>query len=321
MKKKHYLIAIAVCLLAAVGVFYYYLMSGFSTSEDTQYVYIDDNDNLDSVSNKLLPIASEPAITAFKMLARHSGYAEKIRSGRYAIKPGENAITVFRNLKNGHQEPVMLTIPESRTMDRLAGSLGRKLMVDSTALAILLQDNDFCQRYGCDTATIACLFVPNTYEVYWNTSIENLMERMKKEHQHFWNDERTKKASAIGLTPNEVCTLASIIDEETANNAEKPMIAGMYLNRIKQSASITTCSPSTVPIIPTAMQVCPQDPSRLPRSLVSTRCSTEYPTTIYICAPKRTSRERTISPSAIRSIFAMPQNTAKRLMREGSSKM
>ena len=92
MKKKHYLIAIAVCLLAAVGVFYYYLMSGFSTSEDTQYVYIDDNDNLDSVSNKLLPIASEPAITAFKMLARHSGYAEKIRSGRYAIKPGENAI-------------------------------------------------------------------------------------------------------------------------------------------------------------------------------------------------------------------------------------
>ena len=234
MKKKHYLIAIAVCLLAAVGVFYYYLMSGFSTSETTQYVYIDDNDDLDSVSNKLLPIASEPAITAFKTLARHGGYAEKIRSGRYAIKPGENALTVFRNLKNGHQEPVMLTIPESRTMDRLAGSLSRKLMVDSTVLAICLQDNDFCQRYGCDTSTIACLFVPNTYEVYWNTSIDNLMERMQKEHKHFWNDERTKKASAIGLTPNEVCTLASIIDEETANNAEKPMIAGMYLNRIQK---------------------------------------------------------------------------------------
>ena len=128
----------------------------------------------------------------------------------------------------------MLTIPESRTMDRLAGSLSRKLMVDSTVLAICLQDNDFCQRYGCDTSTIACLFVPNTYEVYWNTSIDNLMERMQKEHKHFWNDERTKKASAIGLTPNEVCTLASIIDEETANNAEKPMIAGMYLNRIQK---------------------------------------------------------------------------------------
>ena len=75
-------------------------------------------------------------------------------------------------------------------------------MVDSTVLAICLQDNDFCQRYGCDTSTIACLFVPNTYEVYWNTSIDNLMERMQKEHKHFWNDERTKKASAIGLTPN-----------------------------------------------------------------------------------------------------------------------
>ena len=128
----------------------------------------------------------------------------------------------------------MLTIPESRTMDRLAGALGKKLMVDSTALAILLQDNDFCQRFGYDTATIPALFVPNTYEVYWNTSIDNLMERMQKEHQRFWNEERTKKATAIGLTPNEVCTLASIIDEETANNAEKPMIAGMYLNRIQK---------------------------------------------------------------------------------------
>ena len=234
MKKKHYLIAIAVCLLAVVGVFCYYLMSAFSTSGTTQYVYIDDNDNLDSVSNKLKPIASEAAITAFKTLARHTGYTEKIRSGRYAIRPGENTIAVFRNLKNGHQEPIMLTIPESRTMDRLAGALGKKLMVDSTALAILLQDNDFCQRFGYDTATIPALFVPNTYEVYWNTNIDNLMERMQKEHQRFWNEERTKKATAIGLTPNEVCTLASIIDEETANNAEKPMIAGMYLNRIQK---------------------------------------------------------------------------------------
>lgn len=234
MKKKHYLILVAICLIGIAGVFYYYLMSGFSTSETTEYVYIDDNDDLDSVCNKLSPIASEQAIIAFRTLSRHGGYGEKIRSGRYAIQPGENAISVFRNLKNGHQEPVRLTIPESRTMDRLAGSLGRKLMVDSLALAICLQDTAFCAKYGCDTATIACLFVPNTYEVYWNTSIENLMERMQKEHQRFWNADRTAKASALGLTPNEVCTLASIIDEETANNSEKPMIAGMYLNRLKK---------------------------------------------------------------------------------------
>ena len=233
LKKKVYLIPIVICLIGILLLGYYFFMDSFSKVEETTYVYIDDNDNIDSVCAKLSPIANAHAMMAFQTMARHGGYAEKIRTGRYAIVHGENTITIYRHLKNGHQEPVMLTIPESRTTDRLAGALGKKLMMDSTALAICLKDNDFCQRWGYDTTTIACIFVPNTYEVYWNTSIENLMERMQKEHQRFWNNERQAKAQAIGLSPNEVCTMASIIDEETANNAEKPMIAGMYLNRLK----------------------------------------------------------------------------------------
>ena len=232
-KKKTYLIPVAVCLLGIILLGYYFFFGSFSKTDTTAYVYIDENDNIDSVCAKLKPVASEQAVMAFSTMARHSGYAKNIRTGRYAVQPGENAITVFRHLKNGHQEPVMLTIPESRTTDRLAGALGKKLMVDSAALAICLKDNDFCQKWGYDTATIVCLFVPNTYEVYWNTTIEHLMDRMQKEHQRFWNNERQAKAQAIGLSPNEVCTMASIIDEETANNAEKPMIAGMYLNRLK----------------------------------------------------------------------------------------
>lgn len=233
IKKKVYLIPFAICLVGILLLGYYFFMDSFSKVEETTYVYIDDNDDIDSVCAKLSPIANAHALMAFQTMARHGGYAEKIRTGRYAIVHGENTITIYRHLKNGHQEPVMLTIPESRTTDRLAGALGKKLMVDSTALAICLRDNDFCQRWGYDTATIACMFVPNTYEVYWNTTIEHLMDRMKKEHQRFWNNERQAKAQVIGLTPNEVCTMASIIDEETANNAEKPMIAGMYLNRLK----------------------------------------------------------------------------------------
>lgn len=128
----------------------------------------------------------------------------------------------------------MLTIPESRTTDRLAGALSKKLMLDSASVAILLKDSAFCAKLGYDPANIVCLFVPNTYEVWWNTSLDNLMARMQKEHDHFWDADRTAKAKAIGLTPNEVCTLASIIDEETANNAEKPMIAGMYINRLNK---------------------------------------------------------------------------------------
>ena len=232
-KKNYYLMVIAVCLAGLIGTLVYYFVGSFSQSDKTEYVYIDDNDDMDSLSEKFESFASGRAILTFKVLARHSGYADHLRTGRYAIQPGENTVTVFRHLKNGFQEPVMLTIPESRTMDRLAVSLSKKLMLDSTMVAILLRDPSYCAKQGYDTATIACLFVPNTYEVYWNTSLDNLLARMKKEHDHFWNADRLAKAKAIGLTPNEVCTLASIIDEETANNAEKPMIAGMYLNRLK----------------------------------------------------------------------------------------
>lgn len=233
VKKSSYLVPIVICALGIIGIAYYYFVGSFSKLDTTGYVYIDDNDNLDSVCVKLKPIASDHGIWAFRMLSRHGGYCDKIRSGRYAITPDESTIRVFRNLKNGHQKPVKLTIPESRTMDRLAGVLSRKLMMDSVAVAVLLSDSAFCAKQGYDTATIACLFIPNTYEVYWNISIDNLMKRMKIENENFWNVQRTIKAEALNLSKEEVCTLASIIDEETVNNAEKPMIAGMYLNRLK----------------------------------------------------------------------------------------
>ena len=231
---KYYLVAAGLCLLCLAGVVLYFHLADFSRCEDTRYIYIDDNDTQDSVLAKLDPIASHTGLMVFGSLARMTHYPDHIKTGKYAIPAGTNTLTVFRNLKNGHQEPVRLTIPESRTMDRLAGALSRRLMLDSAVVAILLQDSSFCAQQGCNTETIPSLFVPNTYEVYWNTSLDNLMKRMKKEHDRFWEGERTAKAEALGLTPNEVCTVASIIDEETANNAEKPMIAGMYLNRLQK---------------------------------------------------------------------------------------
>lgn len=234
IKKKHYIIPIIFCMLALAGVMVYYLTGSLSKSDQCEYVYIDDNDNLDSVAAKLSPIAHEQRLLSFKLISRHTGYSKHIRTGRYAIEPGEGLISVLRKLKNGHQEPIRLTIPESKTTERLAGALSRKLMMDSLALSILFKDSSFCANQGYDTATIVCMFVPDTYEVYWNTPIEKFIARIKKEHDKFWNDSRQEKAAAIGLTPNEVCTLASIIDEETSNNPEKPMIARMYLNRLKK---------------------------------------------------------------------------------------
>ena len=224
--------SVAVVLLIA-GFTYCYLFSGLSKSEKTEYVYIDSDDTQDSVFAKIQPIANAIPMSGFSTLARHSGYADNIRTGRYAIRPGEGALVVFRHLKNGQQTPISLTIPEARTIDRLAGVLARKLMLDSANVATQLSDSAYCARWGYDTATVAALFVPNTYDIYWNVGLDRLMERMEKENHKFWNAERRGKAEAMGMTPVEVATMASIIDEETANNGEKPMIAGLYYNRLK----------------------------------------------------------------------------------------
>ena len=171
-------------------------------------------------------------MTGFKALVKVSSYADNVRTGRYAVRPGEGSLMVFRHLKNGLQTPVSLVVPSVRTMDRLAAELSKRLMMDSTALYKALTDEAVCQKYGYDTATIAALFIPNTYDIYWNVTVDKLLDRMQKENKAFWNAERTKKAQAMKLTPIEVTTLASIVDEETANNGEKPMVAGMYYNRL-----------------------------------------------------------------------------------------
>jgi UPF0755 protein len=232
LQTKFYLYAAAVIVLLLAGVCYYYFFSSFSEKSEVAYVYIDNDDTIDSVYAKISPIAHSHSMSAFRALTRHSKYAQHVRTGRYAIRPGEGAFKVFRHMKNGLQASVNLTIPEVRTMDRLAGALSRKLMLDSATVAQSFASEDFCRKYGYDTCTLAAMFVPNTYDIYWNVSLDKFMERMQKENKTFWNFERTQKAKAMKLTPIEVTTLASIIDEETANNGEKPMIAGMYYNRL-----------------------------------------------------------------------------------------
>ena len=236
MKKsvsKLYLYGAIACIVIVAIVGYLYCFSSFSKSSNTQYVYIDTDDNIDSVYNKVEPIANSFPYQAFKTLTHHFGYAEHIHTGRYAIHPGEGALKVWRHMKNGLQEPVNLTLPSVRTLDKLSVELSKKLMIDSTSILQALTDEATCEKYGYDTTTIACMFIPNTYDIYWNSSVEKLLNRMKKESEKFWNEDRTQKAKALQLTPVEVITIASIVDEETANNGEKPMIAGMYYNRLK----------------------------------------------------------------------------------------
>ena len=221
-----------VVLFSLVVVVYYFFFVGMSSTGETQYVYIDNDDSIDSVYTKLGDVSRGSSMIGFKTLVKISGYGDKVRTGRYAVREGEGSFIVFRHMKNGLQTPVSLVVPSVRTLERLASELSKRLMMDSTALYKALSDEAICQKYGYDTATIAAMFIPNTYDIYWNVSVEKLLDRMQKENKAFWNADRMQKAKAMKFTPIEVTTLASIVDEETANNAEKPMVAGMYYNRL-----------------------------------------------------------------------------------------
>ena len=199
--------------------------------QETTYLYIDEDDNLDSVKVKLNNQSSPKTLYGFEKMADWKNY--RVKSGRYKVTPEDNVLSVFKRLQRGEQTPIRLTIPSVRTIPQLAQILDKKLMIDSARIATYLTDTSTCGEYGFEPHTIACIFIPNTYEVYWNTSIEKLMQRMQKEHQNFWNNGRAEKAKKIHLSPIEVVTLASIVDEETIKNDEKPKVAGMYLNRIR----------------------------------------------------------------------------------------
>ena len=231
-KSKRYLITTAICLMVIISLIFIYFFTAMSNTDKAEYIYIDRDDNIDSVYAKLEPISQQFPLKGFKTLARHLDYTDKIRTGRYKIMPGECAVTVLKHLKSGMQDPIKLTIPSVRTIEDLASRLSDKIMLDSTEIDKMLKDSAVCKKYGYDEQTIISMFIPNTYNVYWDVSAEKFLNRMQREHDAFWNFGRKTKAEKLNMTPVQVMTLASIVDEETANNGEKPMIAGMYYNRL-----------------------------------------------------------------------------------------
>jgi UPF0755 protein len=170
----------------------------------------------------------------FRWTAERMDYEdENIKRGRYTITAGSNSRNIISALRGGRQTPLQLTIHNVRTIEQMAGRVASKLEFDSLDLLQYL-DQHFDSIAGTNPFTRLTRFLPNTYEFYWTVSPEEFCSRMLKEHDRFWTDERKKKAKNIGLTTDEVYTLASIIEKETNYNPEKPRMAGVYLNRMKE---------------------------------------------------------------------------------------
>jgi UPF0755 protein len=226
-RTKYIILSVCVAICAGITIASYLFFSSPHKSQEGTFIYIDKDDTPDSVFVKAqLGWRGE-------LLNKVMPY-KRVRTGRYAIEPDMDILTLYRKLRNGQQDPILLTIPTTRTMDHLAGVISKKLMLDSLTLVNAFTDEEFCQELGYCTATLPALFIPNTYEVYWDITLKGLMARMQKENKVFWNSEREQKAKALNMRHEEISTLASIVDEETANDAEKPIIAGLYLNRLHQ---------------------------------------------------------------------------------------
>jgi UPF0755 protein len=174
-------------------------------------------------------------LVPFAFLAKLMDYPENVKPGHYVLKANMTNLAAVRLLRSGRQEPLNLTFTNSRTRSELAEKVGGRLMFSKQEIDSLLHSQQVAREYGFDTTTFIGMFLPNTYEFYWTTSARDFLDRMKKEYDKYWTEEREAKAQAMGLTKNEVTTLASIVNAETNMRDEMPRVAGVYLNRLNKN--------------------------------------------------------------------------------------
>lgn len=169
---------------------------------------------------------------SFMFLSKLLGYRENVKAGRYVLRRNMNNFQLFRKLRGGHQDPVKFIIVNFRTKEELISRFAKKLEIDSNQLSQDFNNNNFLKKYGVNDTTVMALFLPNSYEIFWNATSSELLDVFEREYKKFWNHERLDRAQAVALLPVEVIIMASIVDQETQKNDEKSKIAGVYMNRL-----------------------------------------------------------------------------------------
>ena len=236
-------VLLCIMLVAAAGGMWWIYKSGFHLAEPT-YLYIDDDDNVDSIAHKVELQTKPESMRAFHLYAGLLNLKDRIQTGRYEVDAEMTMLRLIRNIRNHNEKPINLVVPSVRTLNMMAGRLGAQLMVDSAKIVQYLNNDHKIKKMGYTRESLPGLFVPNTYEVYWDMSVERLMERMLKENERFWNEKRLGKLKEVSqyageeMTKERVITLASIVDSETANDAEKPTIAALYMNRMRKQMAL-----------------------------------------------------------------------------------
>lgn len=198
-------------------------------AEKQMFVHIPTDSNYEDVKKIIAPFVSN--LDRFEMVASKMSYPENVKAGRFLLTKGMNSYELVKAMRSN--VPVKLAFNNQERVEDFAGRVGSQIEADSLSLLTSFKDSIFMKENGFTEENILAMFIPNTYEFYWNTSADKFRDKMIKEYRNFWNKERVTKAEQQGLTPVEATILASIVHKESVKKDERPRIAGVYLNRLR----------------------------------------------------------------------------------------
>lgn len=238
-KKIFFSSAIILLIIAGIAAFYSYkifLSPNTNSSEQNQFLYIPTKANFNTVIDSLAGNNFLKNEKYFKYTAKIKKYNKLIKPGKYKIENNISNWQLINKLRSGNQTAVNVIIPSIRTLDKFCYEAAKKLELNAKNLYDSIISQETLAKYNVNKENVRCLFIPNTYEIYWNTSVPKFIDRMYKEYTTFWTQTRKQKAKKLGLTPIETTILASIVQAEQMQHPnERPTIAGLYLNRLKKN--------------------------------------------------------------------------------------
>jgi UPF0755 protein len=232
------LVLIIIVILAGTGYFYYQRYYGPNVTDKQEYLYIHTGATYDDVYKTIREQDIVKDSLTFNDAAKGKHYVTRVKPGRYHLHEGMTNRELINMLITGRQEAVKLAIKNFRLKENFAGFVGKKMEADSASIINLLDSAEYVKKFGFNTENVYTMILPNTYDIYWNTTPHKIFNKLYDEYEKFWTTERKQKATAIGLNPVKVTILASIVDAEALHDSEMPTIAGLYLNRMKKGMKL-----------------------------------------------------------------------------------